>query len=138
MEIATMLAELKRRPGFAEHVGMILIHNGVVRGWSREGHAPVTSMHVQHDTQKMNTICRELEQRPGIFCILAEAVDGELKPGDDALFLVVAGDIREHVKPVLAELLDRIKAEAIFKEERTNPEKAPHALPCLDESANRE
>ena len=138
MEIAAMLAELKKRPGFAEHVGMILIHNGVVRGWSRKDHAPVTSMHVQHDTERMNTICRELEQRPGIFCILAEAVDGELRPGDDALFLVVAGDIREHVKPVLAELLDRIKAEAIFKEERTNSEKDTHALPCLDESANRE
>jgi hypothetical protein len=33
------------------------------------------------------------------------------------LELVVAGDIREHVKPVLAELLDRIKAEGVKKEE---------------------
>ena len=136
--MANMLAELKQRPGFAENVGMILIHNGVVRGWSRKDHAPVSSMCIRHDAQKMAAICQELEQRPGIFCILAEAVDGELKPGDDALFLVVAGDIREHVKPVLAELLDRIKAEALFKKERTNPEKAPHTPPCLDESANRE
>lgn len=64
-------------------------------------------------------ICRELERRPGIFCILAEAVDGELRPGDDVLFLVVAGDIRENVKAVFAELLDRVKAEAVVKQEAT-------------------
>ena len=42
---------------------------------------------------------------------------GRLKPGDDLLFIIVAGDIRENVKPVLAELLDRIKAEAVTKSE---------------------
>ena len=54
-----------------------------------------------------------------IFCIHAEAVEGELKPGDDVLFLVVAGDIREHVKATFSELLDRIKAEAVIKQEFT-------------------
>ena len=43
--------------------------------------------------------------------------EGLLKPGDDLLFLVVAGDIREHVKATFAELLDRIKAEAVIKQE---------------------
>ena len=62
---------------------------------------------------------REMEQQPGIFCIHAEAVEGELKPGDDVLFLVVAGDIREHVKATFSELLDRIKAEAVIKQEFT-------------------
>ena len=36
---------------------------------------------------------------------------------DDLLFLIVAGDIRENVKPALALLLDRVKAEAISKNE---------------------
>lgn len=36
-------------------------------------------------------------------------------PGDDPLFIIVAGDVRENVKPVLAKLLDRIKAEAVTK-----------------------
>ena len=93
-------------------VGMVLVHNGVVRGWARADHAPVKSMKVSHDRAKMDAICREMEQQPGIFCIHAEAVEGELKPGDDVLFLVVAGDIREHVKATFSELLDRIKAEA--------------------------
>ena len=34
-----------------------------------------------------------------------------------ALLLVVAGDIRENVKATFAELLDRIKSEAVVKQE---------------------
>ena len=49
--------------------------------------------------------------------MLAHAEEGLLKPSDDVLFLVVAGDIRENVKATFAELLDRIKAEAVIKQE---------------------
>ena len=119
MDTTKILADLKKRPCFTENVGMVLVHNGVVRGWARADHAPVKSMKVSHDRAKMDAICREMEQQPGIFCIHAEAVEGELKPGDDVLFLVVAGDIREHVKATFSELLDRIKAEAVIKQEFT-------------------
>lgn len=117
MDVSKTLQELKARPGFAEHVGMMLVHNGVVRAWSRADHAPVAAVRVSHDAAKMAAICREMEQRPGIFAILAQAEDGLRKPGDDLLFLVVAGDIREHVKATFAELLDRIKSEAVIKQE---------------------
>ena len=109
MDTTKILADLKKRPGFTENVGMVLVHNGVVRGWARADHAPVKSMKVSHDRAKMDAICREMEQQPGIFCIHAEAVEGELKPGD----------IREHVKATFSELLDRIKAEAVIKQEFT-------------------
>lgn len=121
MDTTQILADLKRRPGFADNVGMVLVHNGVIRGRTRLDGAPVASVLVRPDRERMDAICRELEQRPGIFCIMAEAVEGELRPGDDVLFLVVAGDIREHVKATFAELLDRIKAEAVVKEERLVP-----------------
>ncbi len=117
MDINKTLRELKQRPGFTDNVGMMLVHNGVVRGWSRKDHAAVTSVRVTPDREKMQAICREMEQRPGIFAIVAEAAEGQLKPGDDLLFLVVAGDIREHVKATFAELLDRIKSEAVVKQE---------------------
>ena len=117
MDINKTLQELKARPGFAEHVGMTLVHNGVVRAWSRKDHSPVSQVRVTPDRAKMSAICREMEQRPGIFAILAESAEGLLRPGDDLLFLVVAGDIREHVKATFAELLDRIKAKAVLKQE---------------------
>jgi molybdopterin synthase catalytic subunit len=117
MDITRTLAELKQLPGFSDHVGMMLIHNGVVRAWARKDHAKVGRVMVTPDRAKIDAICRELEQQPGIFKILAEAAEGELRPGDDLLFLVVAGDIREHVKAAFSKLLDRIKAEAVVKQE---------------------
>lgn len=49
MDTTKILADLKKRPGFTENVGMVLVHNGVVRGWARADHAPVKSMKVSHD-----------------------------------------------------------------------------------------
>ena len=40
MDISQAIAELKKTPGFSENVGMILVHNGVVRGWSRKDCQP--------------------------------------------------------------------------------------------------
>lgn len=117
MDINKTLQELKQLPGFADNVGMMMVHNGVVRGWSRNDHKTVTHIRVTPNRAKMNEICREMEQKPGIFKIVADAVEGDLKPGDDVLFFIVAGDIRENVKATFAELLDRIKSEAVMKQE---------------------
>ncbi len=118
MDISKTIAELKKDPAFAQNVGMILVHNGVVRGWSRkEGQPEVTAVDISVDRAKLEALRREYEQRPGIFRVVVEARDGHLQVGDDVLFIVVAGDIRENVKPVLADLLDRIKAEAFKKQE---------------------
>jgi molybdopterin synthase catalytic subunit len=117
MDISKRIAELKLRPDFAKNVGMILVHNGVVRQWSRKDGSPVSAIEVTMDMGVAEGIRRELLTRPGIYEILIEANQGHLQPGDDLLFLVVAGDLRENVKPVLADLLDRIKAEAVSKRE---------------------
>ena len=99
------------------------MHNGVVRGWSRKDHAGVTAIEITPDHDRIKALCAEIEQRPGIFRAFAEARGGLLHPGDDALFLVVAGDIRENVKPALADLLDRVKSEAM------PPPQAGHLTP---------
>ena len=117
MDINKSLTELKQMPGFIENVGMTLIHNGVVRAWSRDGHKQVSSVHVTPNKKRIQEICEEMENEPGIFKIIAEAYEGNLKPGDDLLFLIVAGDIRENVKKTFSDLLDRIKTEAVVKQE---------------------
>jgi len=117
MDISKAIATMKRDPDFAENVGMVLIHNGTVRGWSRGDHSLVSQIEVVADQAKIDQICREIEQMEGIFKVTAEAHSGRMKPGDDLLFLLVAGDIRENVKPALALFLDRVKAEAISKNE---------------------
>jgi len=117
MDISQTIAELKKRPGFQDNVGMILVHNGVVRNWSRNSRASVTALRVSPDLKKIEDLRQEFRKRAGIFEILIEAREGTFVPGDDLLFIIVAGDIRENIKPVLAELLDRVKSEAIAKQE---------------------
>ena len=117
MDIATLIAEIKALPGFTDNVGMMLAHNGVVRAWSRKDHRTVTGIRVSPDTARIEALRREYEAKPGIFAIKIHAATGTLVPGDDLLFIVVAGDLRENVIPVLSEVLDRVKAEAVAKEE---------------------
>lgn len=117
MDISRTIAEMKKRPDFADNVGMILLHNGTVRGWSRSDHADVTALEAVVDAEKIERLRQEYLGYPGIYDIIVEAHSGRFSPGDDLLFLLVAGDIRENIKPVLAELLDRIKSEAVTKQE---------------------
>ena len=117
MDISQTIARMKENPEFARNVGMVLVHNGVVRAWSRKDREEVTWLEVTPDLTKIEAIRQEFLGRPGIFDIVIEAKSGRFKPGDDLLFIVVAGDLRENVKPVLSELLDRVKAEAVTKKE---------------------
>ncbi|MCB2214888.1 molybdenum cofactor biosynthesis protein MoaE [Desulfofustis glycolicus] len=119
MDINATIAALKARPDFADHVGMILVHNGTVRSWSRSDKKAVAALEVTVDHERVDHLRREFLQHQGIYDIIIEAREGLRRPGDDLLFIVVAGDIREHVKDVLARLLDRIKAEAVSKRELT-------------------
>ena len=121
MDISKTIADLKSRPDFSQNVGMLLIHNGTVRSWSRKDRSAVQSIEVLPDHHKIETLRHEFLQYNGIYEILIEANEGMLLPGDDLLFIIVAGDIRENVKPVLAELLDRVKSEAVTKRELPYP-----------------
>ncbi len=116
MDISAAIAAMKKEPGFAEKVGMVLVHNGVARANSRTGE-PVASLDVAVDQELVESLRQEYERRPGIFKIVIEANSGHVEPTDDLLFIIVAGDLRENVKAVLAEVLDRVKSEAISKKE---------------------
>lgn len=117
MDINKAIKELKQHPKFTDNVGMILIHNGVVRNWSRNDKGKVTALEVTPDFEKIEALRQEFLQSEGIFDIIIKAYSGTFQPGDDLLYIIVAGDIRENIKPVLADLLDRVKAEAVTKKE---------------------
>jgi len=117
MDVTALIQTWKQEPEFVRRVGMVLSHHGLVRGTRRSDGKGVTRLVATPDQEHIESLRREYEQYPGIYRIAVEAYGGSLEPGDPLLCLVVAGDIREHVKPVLAELLDRIKAEGVKKEE---------------------
>jgi len=121
MDISKTIAELKTRPDFNKNVGMILVHNGVVRSWSRQDHSEVSGLEVTVDHELIERLRLEYLKKQGIYEIIIEAHSGTFQPGDDLLFIVVAGDLRENIKPVLADLLDRVKAEAVSKKEHIKP-----------------
>ena len=117
MDISKTIAKMKQDPAFAKNVGMVLIHNGTVRGWSRSDHSSIGRVEVAVDQAKIEQIRCEIEKQIGIYKVVVEARSGVMQPGDDLLFLIVAGNIRENVKPAFARLLDRVKVEAISKKE---------------------
>ena len=117
MSLDRIVKDIKSRPGYSENVGMIALHNGTVREWSRNGHKKVIAVEVFANELKVGEICQEVGTMPGIFAVTAEPQQGRLKPGDDLLYLAVAGDVREHVLPAFETLLNRIKSEAVEKRE---------------------
>ena len=114
MDIPAMINQMKQHPDFSK-AGMVLYHNGVVRGTSREGDT-VTGLSITVDHPKLGEILAEAKTLPGVIEVLVHInEDKPLMVGDDVMFLAVAGDIRENVIHALSHTLNRIKAEATSK-----------------------
>ena len=116
MDINLMLESIKKHPDF-EKVGMVLCHNGVVRGTSRDGRA-VKGLRVAVDHKKLAHIISTQKKIAGIVDIRVEiAEDRDLAVGEDVMLLLVAGDIRENVIAVLTDTLNQIKTTVTNKTE---------------------
>ena len=116
VNINRMLESIKQNPDY-EKVGMILCHNGVVRGASRDGRA-VKGLRVAVDHQKLADLVSAQKKIAGIVDIKVEiAEDRDLAVGDDVMLLLVAGDIRENVIAVLTDTLNLIKTTVTQKTE---------------------
>ena len=115
MELTALIDRMKSHPDYAK-VGMILCHNGVVRGTSRDGR-PVSDLTLTVDHEALDAVLAEQRQRPGIVDILVEFREGSLGIGEDVMFIVVAGDLRDHVIPVLEDTLNAIKKRVTHKTE---------------------
>lgn len=116
MNLENMIKQVKSHPDYPE-AGMILCHNGVVRKASREGQE-VTGLSVQVDHEKLKEIVETQKKKKGIIEVLVDINENKtLGVGDDVMFIVVAGDIRENVIETLSETLNRVKSEATSKEQ---------------------
>ncbi|MBT3177469.1 MAG: molybdenum cofactor biosynthesis protein MoaE [Desulfobacula sp.] len=116
MDIGTLIDQIKQHPDYHK-AGMILCHNGVVRATSREGDE-VTGLEIVVDHKRLSQIISEQKKRPGIVDILIHINEGKpLSVGEDVMFLVVAGDIRENVLETLTDTLNLVKAEVTSKKQ---------------------
>ncbi|GAV30795.1 hypothetical protein emb_1d0078 [Coriobacteriaceae bacterium EMTCatB1] len=97
--------------------GMFLVHNGVVRGTSRSGDL-VGGMDLSVDYERLDEIVESARLMEGITYVRAWVNEGSLAVGDDIMYVVVAGDIREHVFEALQALVKMIKTQVVKEIER--------------------
>jgi molybdopterin synthase catalytic subunit len=112
----------KFRSELGESVGAIGCFIGVVRGISKEGEE-IKSLKYEHSDEavgKLEEIASDVERSPDISRVMIHHVIDELKPGEDAIYVLVAGKRRGEVFKALPKIMDRIKVEVpIWKKEVT-------------------
>ena len=101
--------------------GAITCFTGVVRATSRSG-GRVRKLYVESWEEKaeksLTVIAERMSKKEGITAVLIYHVVGELEVGDDIVYVIVAGDHRENIFPVLEETVELYKKEAeIWKKE---------------------
>ena len=113
--IEKWIAEVKKNTD-PEKLGMILIHNGIVRGTSKKGKS-VKGMYLSYDKEKLNSLISEFRKKEGVVEIKAWINEGNLKIGDDIMYVLIAGRFRTDVLPTFEALLSKIKGEVVSEKE---------------------
>ena len=107
----------------AHRVGMYLTHNGIVRESNKasvrygETERKVRGMLFSYDDEKLSAVLDEARAMEGIYYIKAWLNEGELKTGDDIMYVLIGGDIRPRVVDCLQHLVGRIKNECVVETE---------------------
>jgi molybdopterin synthase catalytic subunit len=125
-----LLNNLRIKGDFVK-AGAVAIFIGVVRGENLRGEK-VQKLTLEAYEEKANEvlakICDDLKKKPGIVDVQIHHLLGEFDVGEDIVYVLVAGEHRKNVFPVLEEAVERYKKEApIFKKEEVitrNGEKA--------------
>lgn len=117
------LKEAKMDPSAAK-IGMYLVHNGIVREtakakvrYNEENTKAVKGMLFSYDKEKLDDVIKEGYTLPGIYYIKAWLNEGELKVGDDIMYVLIGGDIRPNVVDALQHIVSRIKNECVEEKE---------------------
>ncbi len=112
----------KLKQDIGENVGAVGCFVGVVRGLSEDGER-VKFLRYQSSedaVKKLEQIAADIEKRPDIWRVMIHHVVDQIAPGEDAIYVLVAGRRRDDVFRALPELMNRVKAEVpIWKKEVT-------------------
>jgi molybdopterin synthase catalytic subunit len=114
--IDEVIKKIKQK-GDSNNLGMILVHNGIVRKTSKDGSKIVTEMLLSYDKELLDKKVKELKNLPGIVEALAFINDGRLKVGDDIMLVVVAGDRRSNILKPFEDFIEFIKKNIVREQE---------------------
>ena len=108
----------------APKIGMYLTHNGIVRQSARSkvrqgdpNSKPVSGMVFSYDADMVESVITDAKKLDGIYYVRVWLNEGQLKLGDDIMYVLVGGDIRPHVVDALQYLVGRIKTECVKETE---------------------
>ena len=107
----------------APRIGMYLSHNGIVRESNKasvrngEAERKVKGMLFSYDEEKLDSVIADAKAMDGIYYIRVWLNEGELKTGDDIMYVLIGGDIRPRVVDCLQYLVGRIKNECVIETE---------------------
>ena len=104
--------------------GMYLTHNVTVRQtakakvrYGEENTKAVTGMVFSYDQEKVDSVMEATYKMEGIYYIKVWLNEGELRMGDDIMYVLIGGDIRPRVVDALNYLVGRIKDECVVETE---------------------
>ena len=108
----------------APKIGMYLTHNGIVRQSARSkvrqgdpNSKPVAGMVFSYDAALVEGVINDAKKLEGNYYVRVWLNEGQLKLGDDIMYVLIGGDIRPHVVDALQYLVGRIKTECVKETE---------------------
>jgi molybdopterin synthase catalytic subunit len=114
-DITQCIERIKAGPD-SSRIGMILAHQGIVRGTSKSGEA-VSGMDLGVDRRRFEEAIAEARSWDGVVAVDAWVNEGRLAVGDDIMKVVVAGDVRGNVIGALQRLVAIIKDDVVTEVE---------------------
>ncbi|MEM1981771.1 MAG: molybdenum cofactor biosynthesis protein MoaE [Candidatus Hadarchaeales archaeon] len=120
-EVSLELLLRRMRKKWKGRAGAFTCFVGMVRGRS-EGGRRVKYLHYESAEKEaldtLRRIAKEGEGKEGILEVSIHHVVGDLKPGEEALYVVIASRHRKEAFSLLPRLMDRLKSEVpIWKKE---------------------
>lgn len=105
------ISEVKQQAD-PKQIGMILVHNGIVRATAKDG-SDVRGINLSYDRQKLGNLIAQYTAKDGIEAVRVWINEGSLKPGDNIMYVLVAGRFRTDVLPAFESLISTIKKEIV-------------------------
>lgn len=120
LNLMDIIERVKNSDEFSR-VGAMCIFVGLVRrkaGKDKSVERLELEAHEEQATSVFNGICTELGRAHGIVDVQIHHLLGEFESGEELVYVLVAGEHRNEVYPVLKKAVERFKKEApIFKKE---------------------
>ncbi len=101
-----------------DSLGMILVHNGIVRGTPKENNGRVVSLKLNYNKKMLDDIVDSAyKSNSGIKKIVVWINEGVLNVGDDMMYVIVAGDRRVNILKPFEDLIENIKKNVVEEKE---------------------